>query len=90
MVGGLATEGVHMTIITKHDTKHDTKATPASVSWTAEQTGLWVARRNGEFVGMIEARWGDGFAATTRLAKSLGLFATVEEAQRALEESLPG
>jgi hypothetical protein len=78
-----------MTIITKHNTKADSSRATTAVSWTAEQTGLWVARRNGEFVGMIEARWGEGFAATTRLAKSLGVFTTVEEAQRALEESLP-
>ena len=64
-------------------------ATTTAVSWVAEQSGLWVARRGGEFVGMVEARWGDGFAATTRLAKPLGTFATVEEAQAALEKSLP-
>ena len=64
-------------------------ATKTAVSWVAEQSGLWVARRGGEFVGMVEARWGDGCAATTRLAKPLGTFATVEEAQAALEKSLP-
>lgn len=63
--------------------------TKTTVSWVAEQSGLWVARRDGEFVGMVEARWGSGFAATTRLAKPLGTFDTVDEAQRALEESLP-
>jgi hypothetical protein len=63
-------------------------ATTTDVTWTAERAGLWVARRGGEFVGMVEARWGDGFAATTRLAKNLGTFATVEEAQRSLEEGL--
>jgi hypothetical protein len=64
------------------------KVITASVDWRAEQAGLWVARRNGDFVGMVEARWGSGFAATTRLAKSLGTFTTVEEAQLALEASL--
>jgi hypothetical protein len=59
-----------------------------TIDWRAEQSGLWVARRNGVFVGMVEARWGSGFAATTRLAKPLGTFTTVEEAQAALEESL--
>jgi hypothetical protein len=62
--------------------------TSKAVEWRAEQSGLWVARRNGDFVGMVEARWGTGFAATTRLAKPLGTFTTVEEAQTALEESL--
>ena len=67
--------------------KNPTTAPPAT-AWVAEQSGLWVARRDGEFVGMVEARWGSGFASTTRLAKSLGTFTTVEEAQRALEETL--
>jgi hypothetical protein len=62
--------------------------TKTAVSWVAERSGLWVARRDGEFVGMVEARWGSGFACTTRLAKTLGTFSTVGEAQGALEESL--
>jgi hypothetical protein len=59
--------------------------TAPTIVWVAEQSGLWVARRDGEFVGMVEARWGSGFASTTRLAKPLGTFDTVEEAQHALE-----
>lgn len=51
------------------------------IDWTAVQSGLWVGKSNGEFAGMIEARWGEGFAATTRLAKSLGVFTTVDEAK---------
>ncbi|GAB2458033.1 hypothetical protein HD599_003469 [Conyzicola lurida] len=72
--------------ITSHTSKKS--ATTVDIAWTVEQAGLWVARRNGDFVGMVEARWGAGFAATTRLAKTLGTFATIEEAERALEESL--
>ena len=52
-----------------------------AIQWTAVQAGLWVGKINGEFAGMIEARWGEGFSATTRLAKHLGMFATVEEAK---------
>jgi len=59
--------------------------TPANAAsrteWTAVQSGLWVGKIDGEFAGMIEARWGDGFIATTRLARTLGIFTTVEEAQ---------
>ena len=62
--------------------------TEPQLTWLAEQSGLWVARRDGDFVGMVEARWGSGFAATTRLAKPLGTFDTVEEAQQALETTL--
>jgi hypothetical protein len=57
-----------------------------AIQWTAVQAGLWVGKINGEFAGMIEARWGEGFAATTRLAKNLGLFATVDEAKASFRE----
>lgn len=62
-----------------------TRNTPET-EWTAVQSGLWVGKRNGEFAGMIEARWGEGFIATTRLARTLGIFATVEEAQASFSE----
>jgi predicted acetyltransferase len=74
-----------MSTLTNH--RRSTTTAP-TIAWVAEQSGLWVARRDGEFVGMVEARWGNGFAATTRLAKPLGTFPTVEEAQRTLEDSL--
>jgi hypothetical protein len=51
------------------------------IEWRAVQAGLWVGKTEGEFAGMIEAHWGEGFVATTRLAKTLGTFATVEEAK---------
>jgi len=78
------------TVMNKHRSTTTTTAPTAApaIVWVAEQSGLWVARLDGEFVGMVEARWGSGFASTTRLAKSLGTFGTVEEAQRALEVSL--
>jgi hypothetical protein len=57
-----------------------------SVEWTVIQAGLWVGKKNNEFAGMIEARWGEGFSATTRLGKNLGMFATVEQAQASFEE----
>lgn len=75
-----------MSTLTNH--RRSTTTTTPTIAWVAEQSGLWVARRDGEFVGMVEARWGNGFAATTRLAKPLGTFSTVEEAQRTLEDSL--
>jgi hypothetical protein len=55
------------------------------VRWHAPQAGVWVGRVDGRFVGLVEARWGTGFTATTRLGKQLGLFPTVDDAQRALE-----
>ena len=58
----------------------------ARIQWTAVQAGLWVGKVNGEFAGMIEAQWGEGFSATTRLAKNLGVFATVDEAMASFTE----
>ena len=65
-----------------------TMTSPArtTIQWTAVQAGLWVGKINGEVAGMIEARWGEGFAATTRLAKNLGLFATVDEAKASFRD----
>ena len=54
------------------------RSTP--IEWTAVQSGLWVGKLDGEFAGMVEAQWGKGFIATTSLAKTLGTFATVDEA----------
>jgi hypothetical protein len=58
-----------------------------AIEWTAVQSGLWVGKSNGEFAGMIEARWGEGFAATTRLARNLGIFTTVDEAKASFAEA---
>lgn len=45
------------------------------------QAGLWVGKIDGEFAGMIEAKKGEGYVATTRLAKSLGTFPSVAAAK---------
>jgi hypothetical protein len=57
-----------------------------SIEWTALQAGLWIGKRDREFAGMIEAHWGDGFAATTRLGQNLGMFPTVEAAMASLSD----
>jgi hypothetical protein len=44
---------------------------------------VWLGRVRGAFVGMVEQRGEDGFAVTTRLGRSLGIFPTLEEAQDA-------
>lgn len=77
-----------MTITAPKPGKSNSPArTTTETEWTAVQSGLWVGKTNGEFAGMIEARWGEGFIATTRLAKTLGIFATVEEAQASFTEA---
>jgi hypothetical protein len=57
------------------------------IEWTAIQSGLWVGKVDGEFAGMVEAQWGKGFVATTKLAKTLGVFDTVRAAQASFDES---
>ena len=69
-----------MTMTTpKRSTEPTTTRSP--IHWTIVQAGLWVGKSNGEFAGMIEAREGEGFSATTHLAKNLGSFPTVEAAK---------
>ena len=72
--------------ITTPKTPAGSTAGRGSIHWTAVQSGLWVGKINGEFAGMIEAKWGEGFSATTRLAKHLGTFATVEEAKASFRD----
>ena len=64
-------------------TRRDSSASQPPIEWTAVQSGLWIGKIDGEFAGMVEARWGEGFSATTRLAQDLGMFDTVEEAMAA-------
>ena len=47
------------------------------------QPAAWVGRVRGIFVGMVEARWQEGFTATTRLGRKLGTFGTLADAQDA-------
>lgn len=56
-------------------------APPSPIAWTSVQAGLWVGKIDGEFAGMIEAKKGEGYVATTRLAKSLGTFPSVAAAK---------
>ena len=74
-----------MTMTTpKRSTGASTTRTP--IQWTVVQAGLWVGKSNGEFAGMIEADEGEGFSATTHLAKDLGSFPTVEAAKSSFHE----
>jgi len=71
-----------MTLTAEPHARHAApREAPVDIQWTVVQSGVWVGKHNDEFAGMIEADWGKGFVATTRLAKTLGTFPTVEEAQ---------
>jgi len=60
--------------------------TPTGLEWESVegvQPAAWVGRVRGIFVGMVEARWQEGFTATTRLGRKLGTFGTLVDAQDA-------
>lgn len=75
-----------MTVRTRHNGGAAGAAAKA-IEWTAVQAGVWIGKLDGEFAGMIEARWGEGFVAMTRLGKSLGVFATLREAEASFASS---
>ncbi|CAN5331105.1 hypothetical protein BH11ACT2_BH11ACT2_18800 [soil metagenome] len=47
------------------------------------EPAAWVGRVRGIFVGMVEARWQEGYTATTRLGRKLGTFGTLGDAEEA-------
>jgi len=75
-----------MTMTSSRTSPSDPQGFTNAISWTAVQSGLWVGKANGEFAGMIEAPSGNGFVATTRLAKTLGVFATIEQAKASFRD----
>jgi hypothetical protein len=50
------------------------------------QMGLWVGKRDDNFAGMIELLAAGVFAASSRLALPVGIFATLNEAKARLSE----
>jgi len=63
----------------------DRVATAPHLEWTqidSVTNTVWLGRVRGAFVGMVEQR-GNEYAVTTRLGRSLGLFATLDDAQSA-------
>lgn len=61
-----------------------TETTPV-LRWHPHQTGVWVAYRADQFVGIVEEHWRSGFTTTTRLGERLGHFTTLDQAKAALE-----
>lgn len=76
-----------MTITEKSSTRTDVDSPDnARLLWahvTGVQPSVWVGRSHGAFIGMIEARWQNEFAATTRLGRHLGNFVSLDEAKKA-------
>ena len=64
-------------------TQEDTQTGLVWESVQGVEPAAWVGRVRGIFVGMVEARWQEGFTATTRLGRKLGTFGTLDAAQEA-------
>jgi hypothetical protein len=56
-----------------------------ALSWTEIGTGVWLARREACFAGLVERMWGAGYRVTDRSGHIVGEFATLEGARRQLE-----
>jgi len=54
------------------------------VTWTAVDSGLWVAKSGGEFAGLAERRWGSCFSVTDGIGRPVGEYPTLREAQESL------
>lgn len=67
-------------------TATDVQEGPRGLVWEPVEgvsPASWVGRVHGSYVGMVEARWQEGYTATTRLGRKLGTFGTLEDAQDA-------
>lgn len=58
---------------------------PTEVVWTQMGDGVWVAKRDSDFAGLIEELWGAGYRVTDRFGAIVGEFSTLEGARRRLE-----
>jgi hypothetical protein len=58
---------------------------PAEIVWTQMGDGVWVAKRDSDFAGLIEELWGAGYRVTDRFGAIVGEFSTLEGARRRIE-----
>ena len=73
-------------VSTRANSAEATTEAPIGLEWESVegvQPAAWVGRVRGIFVGMVEARWQEGFTSTTRLGRKLGTFGTLADAQGA-------
>lgn len=59
--------------------------TTPRIEWTEMGQGVWVAKRGGDFAGLIEELWGAGYRVTDRTGAIIGEFATLQSARRQLQ-----
>lgn len=55
------------------------------IVWTQMGEGIWVAKRDHDFAGLIEELWGAGYRVTDRTGAIIGEFATLQSARRQLQ-----
>lgn len=68
------------------NTEHAAEEQATGLVWEpvyGVEPAAWVGRVRGIFVGMVEARWQEGYTATTRLGRKLGTFGTLTDAEDA-------
>lgn len=56
-----------------------------TLSWTEIGSGVWLARREADFAGLVERLWGAGYRVTDCDGQVVGEFASMESARRRLE-----
>lgn len=54
------------------------------IKWTEMGDGVWIAKRGGNFAGLVEELWGAGYRVSDRNGEIVGEFATFESARRQL------
>lgn len=77
-----STQGIRPT--PQPDARH-AEARQAELVWTQMGDGVWVAKRDSDFAGLIEELWGAGYRVTDRYGAIIGEFATFQSARRHLE-----
>jgi hypothetical protein len=64
----------------------DSTAPAAQLHWELVFDGVWLARDHGRFAGMVQGVQGDSMKLTDAHGNLCGLYATFDDAQRALVE----
>ncbi|WP_146181266.1 hypothetical protein [Homoserinimonas hongtaonis] len=56
-------------------------AAPSELLWTEMGAGVWVAKRQSDFAGLIEKLWGAGYRVTDHNGRIVGEFSSLASAR---------
>lgn len=56
-----------------------------TLTWTEIGSGVWLARREANFAGLVERMWGAGYRVTDSDGQVVGEFASMDSARRQLD-----